>query len=46
MKPINVYFEDEEMIFLKDLKKDDSWRDFILNLANYRLENNNEKEVL
>ncbi len=33
MKSINVYFEDIDFEFLKDLKKDMSWRELIMKLA-------------
>jgi len=44
MKPVNIIFEDDEMEFLKRLKKE-SWHDFILKLANEYLIKNNENNL-
>ncbi len=35
MKAINETFEDKEFEFLKEKKGDKTWRQFILELANY-----------
>ncbi len=36
MKTINVTFEDKEVKFLNNIKKDKNWRNFILGLAQYK----------
>ena len=38
---INIPFETEEMIFLKELKDSLSWHDFILKLAKYKKKDEN-----
>jgi len=42
MKSIYVTFEDEEMVFLKEVKAEKSWRKFILEITNYKKEEKNE----
>jgi hypothetical protein len=41
MKAVNVHFEDKEIEYLLNLKKDNSWHDFILKLAKFK-ENKDE----
>ena len=38
MKNLNETFEDREFNFLKKVKADKTWREFILELTNYKKE--------
>ncbi len=44
MKKINVYFEDVEMVKLKEVKGKTTWHDFIMSLTKSNTEKNGDND--